>query len=154
MPRILHFSILRGTDYASFVASLDFECSCAAGSGALCGRVQCQQLCFGVGCGGGDWVVQRDAGIAVEDHYAAAGDFDVRAVFPGDKCGDSDVLEQVCAGVFGDDVEGGVFRGTGAGCASSAVWFSGWTEEEACVARSRLVEEACLKDTVFLTIAS
>src|SRR6201999_4384526 len=47
---------------------------------------------------------------------------DVWIIFSGDQCVDSDVLEQVCAGVFGYDLEGGVFRGAGAGGVASAVW--------------------------------
>src|SRR5580698_4182414 len=75
--------LLRGSDYDPFVSALDFECSGAAGRGALCGRIQCKQLCVGVDRGGGDWAVECDSGAVAEDHHAAAGDFDVLVVsFP------------------------------------------------------------------------
>src|ERR1700733_4740915 len=122
LPQIPVFQIESGgDDNDSFAAALDSEWSCSVACFVLCAWISCNQLCLGADRCCGDWVVQCDAGVVFEDHYVAAGDSDVWTVFSGNQCGDSLVLEQVCAGVCCGHLQGGFSWSAGAGGAAFAV---------------------------------
>src|SRR5882757_2854053 len=138
------FNLTKREGYAAFASALDSECPGSADCFAFRGWVCGQQCGFRFHCGGGDWVVERDAWTVSEDHYAAAGDSDVWVVFSGDQRGDSDVFEQAGAGICGDDVRGGVSWSAGAGCAASVVWVFRESGEDAVLAGCPTVRCGCM----------
>src|SRR5216683_2097125 len=120
---------MKGIGDDSLISALDIECCGFADCGALREWIYRQRLRFGADCRGCHWTVQCNAWFAAQDHHAATGHPDVRAVLPGDQCGDSLVLKQIRSGILRHNLQGSFSRRVGACGATPAVRLFRWVEK-------------------------
>src|SRR6266567_6258400 len=136
---------MKGIGDDPFISALDIECCGFADCGALREWIYHQRFRFGPDRRGRHWTVQRNAWFTAQDHHAATGHPDVRAVLSGDQCGDSLVLKQVRSGIFRHNLQGSLFRRIGACGATPAVRLFRWVEEGRLVAIALEIEGLLLR---------